>query len=122
MKDACTHVRLEHRRTIECCLNAGESMSETARGTGFNASAIRREILRNRRSDGASYSKNKDENDCAHLKDCAVRSLCGSGCDRRLCRCCSYPCHQLGCPLYEPRTCALPLGAAQRCQKKTSQS
>lgn len=104
-KDIYTHLGIEHRRAIECGLNNKETLSEIAHKIGFSVSTIRREILRNRRSDGSSWSKNKDKNDCAHLKSCTIRSLCGDGCERRLCRCCSLPCETYGCKLYEPRTC-----------------
>lgn len=104
-KDAYKHMGIEQRRAIECGLNNKKSLSEISRQIGFDVSSVRREILRNRREDGASGSRNRDENDCAHLKSCAVRGLCGNGCDRRLCRCCELPCQVMGCPLYAARTC-----------------
>ncbi len=106
-KNAYAHLTIEHRRAIECGLNGKEPLSEIARRIGFDVSTVRREILRNRRQDGASWSKGRDKNDCAHLRDCAVRGLCGNGCERRLCRCCELPCHAMGCRAYEPRSCAL---------------
>lgn len=99
------HIGIEQRREIEHGLNERRSLSEIARRIGFDVSSVRREILRNRREDGASRSVNRDKNRCARLKDCQVRGLCKNGCDRRLCRCCDLPCHAMGCPEFRERSC-----------------
>ena len=104
-KNSYKHISIEHRRAIETGLNNRDTLSGIARSIGFDVSTVRREILRNRRHDGPTHSVNRDKNDCANLKSCAVRGLCQDGCDRRLCRCCHLPCHAIGCKLYMPRTC-----------------
>jgi IS30 family transposase len=104
-KGSYKHIGIEQRRAIESGLNAQKPLSEIGREIGFDVSTVRREILRNRRDDGLTRSRNRDKNDCARLRSCSVRSLCGNGCDRRLCRCCELPCQAMGCPQYAPRTC-----------------
>lgn len=99
------HLGIEQRRCIEHGLNEGRTLTAISRQIGFNVSTVRREILRNRREDGSSYSRNKDKNNCAFLKTCRIRGLCDNGCDRRLCRCCDYPCEAMGCPQYKERAC-----------------
>lgn len=103
-KDAYKHIDISARRTIEQGLNEGLPLIEMARRTGFEVSSIRREILRNRRDDGISTSRNKDKNSCAYLKTCKVRSLCKNGCEKRLCRACHFPCQTM-CEDYRPRVC-----------------
>lgn len=104
-KKAYKHMGIEQRRAIECGLNDKRSLSEISRQIGFDVSSVRREILRNRREDGPSRSRGRDKNDCAHLRTCAVRGLCGNGCERRLCRRCELPCQAMGCTLYAARSC-----------------
>lgn len=103
-KDAYRHINLSDRRTIEHGLNEALPLAEIARRTGFEVSSIRREILRNRRDDGVSTSRHKDKNQCAYLKSCTVRGLCESGCTKRLCRVCQYPCQTI-CQEFRVRTC-----------------
>lgn len=104
MKDVYTHIKIEHRRTIECELNRKRSLSAIADKIGFDVTSVRREILRNRRFDGPSTLKKRDKNDCAHLKGCKVMGLCGDGCDSRLCRLCGRRCDPY-CSRYRPREC-----------------
>ena len=103
-KEGYRHIKIEQRRVIESALNERDSMAEIARRIGFEVSSVRREILRNRRDDGFSTSKNKEKNSCSYLRTCKVRSLCGDGCEKRLCRACHLPCQQM-CDDYRPRTC-----------------
>ena len=103
-KDAYKHIEISDRRTIEHGLNEGLPLAEIARRTGFEVSSIRREIIRNRRNDGPSSSRNKDKNQCAYLKTCMIRGLCENGCTKRLCRACQYPCQTM-CSEFQPRTC-----------------
>ncbi len=98
------HIGIEQRRVIEAGLNERDSLAEIARRIGFEVSSVRREILRNRRDDGLSTSKNKEKSNCAYLRTCKVRSLCENGCEKRLCRACHLPCQQM-CAEYRPRTC-----------------
>ena len=98
------HIRMEHRLVIESGLNEREPLASIARRIGFSTSSVQREIVRNRRCDHASWSKNKDKNDCALLKTCKVRGLCGDGCEKRLCRVCTWHCETV-CEQYAPRTC-----------------
>ncbi len=104
MKDAYTHIKLEHRRIIECELNGKRRLSAIAERIGFDVSTVRREILRNRRFDGPSTLKKRDKNDCARLKTCKVTGLCENGCVTRLCRLCGRRCHPF-CRRYVPREC-----------------
>ena len=103
-KEGYKHIGIEQRRIIESALNERESLAEIARRIGFEVSSVRREILRNRRDDGPSSSKNKEKNACAYLRTCKIRSLCANGCEKRLCRACQLPCQEM-CADYRPRTC-----------------
>ena len=95
------HLDLEGRKLIERGLDEGKTFTYIAREVGVEVSTIRREILRNRRSDGLSHSKGADKTDCAHLKSCKVRSLCDFYCDKRLCkRCVMRKCQDI-CNEYE---------------------
>lgn len=85
-KDAYKHISISDRRTIEHGLNEGLPLVEIARRTGFEVSSIPREIMRNRRDDGPSSSRNRDKNQCAYLRTCTVRGLCENSCTKRLCR------------------------------------
>ena len=113
-KDVFKHISIEQRRIIEHCLNEGLPMAEMSRRTGFEVSSIRREIIRNRRDDGISSSRQKDKNTCAYLRTCKVRGLCGNGCEKRLCRACQYPCETM-CGDFRPRTCRSTEGAPFVC-------
>lgn len=103
-KEGYRHIGIEQRRVIEAALNERESLAEISRRIGFDVSSVRREVLRNRRDDGFSASKNKEKNNCSYLRTCKVRSLCEDGCEKRLCRACRLPCQQM-CGDYRPRTC-----------------
>ncbi len=104
-KNGCEHVSAEQRRAIETGLDNRDTLSGIARTIGFDVSAVRREMLRNRRHDGPARSANKDKDDRARLGSCAVRGLCRDGCERRPCRRRRPPRRAMGCELYEPRTC-----------------
>lgn len=104
MKDGYTHITLEDRNIIECDLNSKRSLSAIAKRIGRDVSTVRREILRNRRFDGKSTLKKRDKNDCARLKTCKVKGLCGNGCANRLCRVCGVRCEPF-CSRYVPREC-----------------
>ena len=92
------------RRVIEAGLNANEPFSLIARKIGVATSTVSREVRRNRRRDGPSRKVDRDKNDCAMLKTCKQKHLCGAkGCGR-LCRCCLKPCERY-CPDHLPRTC-----------------
>ncbi len=103
-KAAYKHIGIEQRRVIELGLNERSSLSAIGRQIGFDVSTVRREILRNRRDEGASSSRQRDKNDCAYLRTCKVRGLCENKCAKRLCRACHIPCQQL-CGEYRPRAC-----------------
>lgn len=97
----------EGRKLIERGLNEGRTFTHIAREVGVDVSTVQREILRNRRNDGMSYSKGKDKTDCAHLKSCKVRSLCKDDfyCDSKLCkRCIMRKCDDI-CNEYVMREC-----------------
>ena len=99
------HLDLERRKLLERGLDEGRTFTYIAREVGSEVSTIRREILRNRRNDGASHSNGADKTDCAHLKTCKLKNLCGFRCDKRLCkRCTSRKCWRV-CDEYERREC-----------------
>lgn len=114
-KRSYKHLGIEQRRCIEHGLSEGKTLTAIGRQIGFDVSTVRREILRNRREDGSSHSRNKGKNNCAFLRTCKVRGLCGNGCDRRLCRCCDYPCEAMGCPEHKERSCEKVAGAPFAC-------
>ena len=103
-KEQFTHLDASMWRVIGAGLNANEPFSLIARKIGVATSTVSREVRRNRRSDGPSRKVDRDKNDCAMLKTCKQKHLCGAkGCGR-LCRCCLKPCERY-CPDYLPRTC-----------------
>jgi IS30 family transposase len=95
----------ERRKLIEQGLGEGKTLTYIAGEAAVSISTIRREILRNRRNDGASYAKGKDKTDCQHLKTCKIKSLCDSYCEKRLCKRCEMRRCQDICNSYETRTC-----------------
>jgi len=108
-KRSYKHLDIEQRSVIEHNLDEGKSLSDIARKTGVNTSTIRREILRNRRFDGASNAKGKDPTDCVWLKSCKIKSLCEITyyCDKKLCKRCEWRrCHNV-CKSYEKRVCTI---------------
>lgn len=104
MKDAYTHIKMEHRRIIECDLNNGRRLSSIAGRIGFDVSTVRREILRNRRFDGSSSFRKREKNDCIYLKTCTITGLCKNGCKNRSCCRCDRKC-EVFCRTYTPRGC-----------------
>jgi IS30 family transposase len=111
------HLSAEARRSIEQGLDDNKTLSAIARAIDVNVSTIRREIVRNRRCDHASYSKGKDRTDCAYLTGCKVKGLCQPDyfCDKRLCkRCQMRPCQDI-CQSYERRICKTVEGAPFVC-------
>ena len=95
----------EKRDLIERGLNERKTFTFIANETGTNVSTIRREILRNRRCDGASYSKGADRTDCAHMQHCKIKGICDFWCDKKLCkRCYLHKCQDI-CNEYERRLC-----------------
>jgi IS30 family transposase len=100
-----SHLKLEQRKVIEQGLNEGTTLRELARQIGVDAATVRREIKRNRRSDGKSKNRTADVNDCEHLRYCKVRSACLGSCSGGLCkRCWSFDCTTV-CPDYVRRIC-----------------
>jgi IS30 family transposase len=101
------HLDSEKRRLIEQGLNEKKTFTTIARQIGVGVSTIRREILRNRRCDHASYSKGKDRTDCAHLKSCKIKALCAEDffCEKRLCKRCQMRICQDICLEYIRRIC-----------------
>ena len=98
------HLNKEKRDLIERGLNERKTFTFIANETGTNISTIRREILRNRRCDGASYSKGADRTDCAHLYHCKIKGVCDNCYDNRLCKRCHIKCQNV-CNEYESRKC-----------------
>ena len=105
-KETCTHPHLnkEKRDLIERGLNTRKTFTFIAQEVGASVSTVRREILRNRRSDGPSFSKGADKTDCAHLRHCKVKNICDGCYDSKLCKRCYMKCHNI-CNDYEPRSC-----------------
>ena len=99
------HLDLEGRKLIERGLDEGKTFTYIAREVGMEVSTIRREILRNRRNDGMSYSQGADKTDCAHLKTCKLKNLCKLHCDKRLCKRCTIRKCKSICNEYERREC-----------------
>ena len=96
---------LERRKLIEKGLDGRRTLTYISQEVGVNVSTIRREILRNRRNDGASRSMGADKTDCAYLKSCKKKSICDIFCDKRLCkRCVMRKCNDI-CSDYEMREC-----------------
>jgi len=60
------HIDFERGKQIERGLDDGRTFTYIAREVGVEVSTIRREILRNRRNDGKSFSNGADKTDCAH--------------------------------------------------------
>jgi IS30 family transposase len=99
------HLDHEKRVCIERGLCEGRTLTAIARSIGVHISTVRREIIRNRRCDGASYAKGADRTDCAHLRNCKVKSICDFYCEKRLCKRCEMRKCQDICQSYEMRTC-----------------
>ena len=106
-KKICNHPHLnkEKRCLIERGLNTRKTFTSIAQDIGTSVSTVRREILRNRRSDGPSRSKGADKTDCAHLRHCKVKNICEGCYDNKLCKRCYYTECQDICNDYEPRSC-----------------
>lgn len=99
------HLDLERRKLIERGLDEGKSFTYISREVNAEVSTIRREIVRNRRDDGMSYSQGADKTDCTHLKTCKLKNLCKLNCGKSLCkRCTLHKCKRL-CNEYERRKC-----------------
>jgi IS30 family transposase len=110
----------ERRRMIEQGLDESKTFSHIADRIGVWASTVRREVLRNRRCEGMSYAKGADKNNCAHLKSCHRKNICGAHlmwahCGKRLCRRCEMTRCQNYCDDYETRICQTVLRAPFVC-------
>ena len=99
------HLDLERRKLIERGLDEGRTFTYIAREVDAEVSTVRREILRNRRSDGKSFSNGADKTDCAHLKSCKLKNLCNNHCNTRLCKRCMLRKCKSVCNEYERREC-----------------
>jgi IS30 family transposase len=99
------HLDIEQRKLIERGLDESKTLRFIADEVGANVSTVSREIKRNRRNDGMSYSKGKDKTDCQHLKTCKVKSLCDNYCEKRLCKRCDMRLCRDICNEYETRMC-----------------
>jgi IS30 family transposase len=100
-----SHLDKEKRDRIEWGLSAGKNFSFIACEVGTTVSTIRREILRNRRCDGASRNKTADKNDCVHLLYCKSKGICDICPTIKLCkRCSQHKCHEI-CNDYKTRVC-----------------
>ena len=98
------HLNKEKRELIERGLNERKTLTFIAQEIGTNVSTVRREILRNRRCDGASHSKGADRTDCAHLQHCKVKNICEFCYANKLCKRCDIKCQNI-CNDYESRSC-----------------
>jgi IS30 family transposase len=106
---------MEKRELIERGLNERKTFTFIAQEIGASVSTVRREILRNRRYDGASYSKGADRTDCAHLHHCKIKSICDHCYANRLCkRCAMLKCQDI-CADYESRSCPTVVNAPFVC-------
>ena len=72
-----THLDIEKRRILEASLNDGVPFAKAAERMGIAVSSVSCEVKRNRRYDGPSRLLSRDKNDCAMLKTCSVRGICG---------------------------------------------
>jgi len=104
------HLDLEKRKIIERGLDEDRSLTKIAEKAEVAVSTVRREILRNRRSEGASRAKGAEKNNCAHLRSCKLKCVCeyarhNASCEKRLCRRCTMVNCQDLCMEYEVRTC-----------------
>ena len=99
------HIDFERRKLIERGLDEGRTFTYIAYEVGVEVSTVRREILRNRRNDGKSFSNGADKTDCAHLKTCKLKNLCSLHCDKRLCKRCTLKKCRNVCDDYERREC-----------------
>ena len=99
------HIDFERGKQIERGLDDGRTFTYIAREVGVEVSTIRREILRNRRNDGKSFSNGADKTDCAHLKSCKLKNLCKNHCNTRLCKRCTLRKCKSVCDEYERREC-----------------
>ena len=99
-----SHFSRETRRMVEAGLNNNDSLAKIALRVGMSTSSVSREVKRNRRFDGPSRTLNRDKNDCAFLRTCKERGVCGmKGCNR-FCKSCTKPCERV-CPKYVRRIC-----------------
>lgn len=92
------HLTLEDRITIETGLTSGKSMRAIAQELGKDPSTISKEVKK-RRTHLERNTFNDSVNQCALIKDCHRKNVCGSGavtCQRRECKRCSR-CNSL-CP------------------------
>jgi IS30 family transposase len=110
----------EKRRMIEQGLDESKTFTYIADRIGVWTSTVRREVLRNRRCEGMSYAKGADKNNCAHLKSCHRKNVCGAHlmwahCDKRLCRRCEMTRCQNYCDDFEVRICQMVLKAPFVC-------
>ena len=99
------HLDLERRKLLERGLDEGRTFTYIAREVGAEVSTIRREILRNRRNDGKSFSNGADKTDCAHFKTCKLKNLCRRQCGKSLCKRCTLSKCRRVCDAYERREC-----------------
>ena len=114
------HLDIEKRKLIEHGLDEGRTLTYIAEQAGVRVSTVRREIIRNRRNEGHSLAKGADKNDCAHLKSCMLKCICGNesvyrGCEKRLCKRCELLRCQNLCNDYEKRVCKRVLKAPFTC-------
>jgi len=102
----CVHpqLTLEKRELIERGLNERKTFTFIANEINTSISTVCREILRNRRCDGASHSKGAEKTDCAHLPHCKIKGICDHCYVNRLCKRCHIPCQHV-CSEYESRSC-----------------
>jgi len=101
---AHSHLDKEKRGLIERGLNERKTFTFIAGEIGASVSTVRREILRNRRCDGASYAKGADRTDCAHMQHCKVKGICEFCHANKLCKRCDIKCQNI-CNEYESRKC-----------------
>lgn len=104
--ETCAHPHLdkEKRGLIERGLNERKTFTFIAQEIGTSVSTVRREILRNRHCDYASYSKGAERTDCAHMPHCKVKGICDNCFANRLCKRCDIKCQNI-CNEYESRKC-----------------
>jgi IS30 family transposase len=120
-KQSYRHLTFEERRLIERYLNEGATLTRISKDIGFSTSSIKREILRNRRFEGASRIKGADSSDCEYFIRCKLKCLCmaaGQSCitgGSKLCkRCFHVNCENI-CADYKPRTCKTVISAPHIC-------
>jgi|GEM_PF-2344211 len=111
-----TFRRLSHqdRLDIEKGITYGRSFSSIAKSIGVSTSTISREVLRNRVRDRSTRYGKGIRRFCANEKDCTVRRLCDSGCEK-LCRVCTESLCTIRCPYHEAATCQRLTGVPYSC-------